>query len=277
MGQRGGYAGAPGAGDTTALPSNGLWAQVDAELEKPGLWTHEWQDFDVYLASEASIPTTEDPFLGGHVFVFSDTGGLFTKVDAEGGVRTLGSDGDNEGSSCRSGSYPFKIIQNAGELVFEVRCKSSTIADTKHGILTGLIEDVALTAIIPITAAGAIADKNLVGFHRLEGDGDKVDTVYKADGVTAVTVQADAVTLVADTYVKLGMTFNRGGDNVLRFYKDGLELTTTKAIPSAAGTDFPNDIRLGWFFAVLNATGTTPGDAQIDWIRVAQRRVTSVN
>ena len=269
-----GYSGAPGTGDTTALPSQNLWGPVDA-AERPGMWMNVFEDFVNYDATEAAIPTTEDPFLGN--FVFSSTGGLFTKVDAEGGVRTLGSDGDNEGSSVRSGTYPFKIIQNVGELVFECRCKSSTITDNKHGILLGLIEDVAFTAILPIAADGTIADKNLVGFHRLEGDGDKFDTVYKADGVTAVTVQADAVTIAADTYVKLGMTFNRGGDNILRFYANGLELTSNKFIPSAAGTDFPNDIRLGWFFAVLNATGTTPGDAQIDWIRVAQRRVTSVH
>lgn len=266
------YQGATSTGDNSALPSASLWQQCDAEMNRPGLWFgHDFADFaDAVYTSEA-IPTTVDPFQGYRVF--SDTGGLFTAVDAEGGVRTLGSDGDNEGSSVARGLYPYKIIQDAGELIFEGRVKASTIADTKNGFFLGLIEDVAMTAITPIAAAGTIADQNLVGFHRLEGDGDAVDTIYKANGVTQVTLQADAVTLVADTYVKLGMVFNRKRDNVLRFYKNGLELGTTYSVPSAAGTDFPNDVRLGWIFAVLNATGTTPGDNQIDWIRVAQRRV----
>lgn len=273
-GQYGGYAGAPGVGDTSAMPSIGLWGRVDAEMQRPGIWFGEFEDFVNYDATEASIPTTEDPFLNN--FVFSSTGGLFTKVDAEGGVRTLGSDGDNEGSTVRSGTYPYKIIRDAGELVFEARISTTTVTDTKHGILVGLCEDTAFSATVPIAADGTKADINMVGFHRLEGDGDALDTVYKANGVTAVTVQSDAQVIAADTYYKLGMTFNRRRDNRLRFYINGLELTTTKEIPSAAGTDFPNDVRLGWFVAVLNATATTPGSANVDWVRVAQRRVTSV-
>ena len=273
-GQYGAYSGAPGAGDTTSLPSVALWGKVDAEMERPGLWFGEFEDFVNYNATESAIPTTEDPFLNN--FVFSSTGGLFTKVDAEGGVRTLGSDGDNEGSSVRSGTYPYKIIRDAGELVYEARVKTSTIADTKHGFLLGLCEDTAFSATVPIAAAGTLADLNFVAFHRLEGDGDYVDTVYKANGVTQVTVKADAQVLVADTYIKLGMVFNRKGDNRLYFYADGIELPDYKEIPSAAGTDFPNDIRLGWFPAVLNATGTTPGDVNVDWVRVAQRRATAI-
>lgn len=271
MGQASKYSGNPVQGNTDAIPSAALWSQVDAERETPGIWNHQWTDFEDLPYTSESIPTTVDPYQG--LRVFSSTGGLFTAVDENGGVRKLGSDGDDEGSSVSRGIYPFKIIVDDGELVFEARVKSSTIADTKHGFFLGLIEDVAPTAILPIAAAGTLSDNNLVGFHRLEGDGDKVDTVYKANTVTAVTVQADAATLVADTYIKLGMVFNRGNDNTLRYYSNGVELTTSKLIPSAAGTDFPNDVRLGWIFAVLNATATTPGDASIDWIRVAQRRL----
>ena len=273
MGQHGGYSGAPGVGDTRAVPSQGLWTQVDAELETPGLWMHHWTDFDDTPYATESLPTADDPFNG--LRIFTDTGGTFTAVDAEGGVRLLSSNDDNEGASVSRGMYPFKIIQNAGELVFETRLKMSTIADTTIGVFAGLIENVAPTAIVPITAAGVLSANNLVGFHRLEGDGDKFDTYYKADNVTAVAVQADAVTLVADTYIKLGMTFNRGGDNILRYYSDGLELTNSKFIPSAAGTDFPNDVRLGWIVAVLNGAGSSPGTVSLDWVRCAQRRATA--
>jgi hypothetical protein len=129
--------------------------------------------------------------------------------------------------------------------------------------------DVALTATSPITALGAIADINIVGFHRLEGDGDMFDTVYKADGVAQVTVQADAITLAADTWVKVGIVFNPL-NNELSFYRNGVKLSGTKIIPSVAGTDFPNDVRLGLVIALLNATGTTPGSSEIDWWRAAQ-------
>ena len=255
-------------GDLSGMPSVELWHQVDADKEaRPGFWHESWEDFG---DTSFDAPTSEGAF--GRHKAFSSTGGLFTNFDDEGGVVTLGSDGDNEGSSVGQSRFPFKIIQDAGELVFEGRLKTTTIADTKHGIFVGLIESVALTATVPIAAAGTLSDNNFVGFHRLEADGDKFDTVYKANGITQVTIKGDAITIVADTYLKIGMIFNRGGDNVLRWYKDGVELVDTFAIPSAAGTDFPNDVRLGWILTVLNATGSTPGDSQFDWIRVAQKR-----
>jgi hypothetical protein len=102
-----------------------------------------------------------------------------------------------------------------------------------------------------------------------------LDTTYKADGVAVVNVKEGAIALVADTWVKVGMVFNRRGDNVLRFYKNGIELPDTKAIPSAAGTDFPNDARMGWVLGVTNTTAPAATEfISIDWIRVAQKRAT---
>lgn len=266
-----GYSGAPATGDTTALPSQNLWAPVDA-CERPGLWNETFEDF--HNLPFTTLPTTEAAW-PPYYKMFSSSGATFAAADAEGGQRVFVEATDDEGISWGMASFPYKIIQNAGELVFECRIKRANITAT-FGFFVGLIETAALSATVPITAAGALSDNNLVGFFQPEGDPDGVDTTYKANGVTAVTVQADAITLVADTYVKMGMTFNRGGDNILRFYNNGFELTSSKFIPSAAGTDFPNDVRLGAVVAFLNgATAALSGT--IDWIRVAQRRVTSVH
>ena len=264
------YAGAPGTGDTGPLPSGALWHQVDAELNRPGLWMHQFEDFtdDVYTET---LPTADDPWHG--LRVFTSSGATLNAVDAEGGVRELVEATDNEGLSISRGIYSFKIIQGAGPLVFEARVKRTNITAT-FGFFLGLIENVAPTAILPIAADGTLSDNNLVGFYQPEGDPDGVDTAYKANAVTAVTVKADAVTLVADTYVKLGMLYNRAGDFALEFTKDGVILPDRKIIPTAAGTDFPNDVRLGWIFAVLNGA-TAALNASIDWVRVAQRRVSA--
>lgn len=257
--------------DATRTPSAGLWHQVDADTARRGMWCEYWNDFDINPGIATAVPTTVGPYFGG--LAFTSTGGTFTRVDTEGGVVDVGSDGDNEGGNFSQGTEPFKIIQDAGELVFECRFKTSTIADTKHGIFIGLMEAHTQTATVPIAADGTIADSNYVGLMRLEADGDKLDTFYRANGITEVTVKADAITLVADTWIKVGMTFNRGGDNELRFYQNGIELVDTKAIPSAAGTDFPNDVRMGVAYAVINATGSTPGTTELDWIRCAQRTI----
>lgn len=251
----------------TRGPSPLLWGPYDkANLLTPGRSIHIFTDFDDIPNVAAGAQAT----IYGGWKGFADTGGLAAVADVVGGALTLSSDGDNEGASIGTIHYPFQIIRDTyGDLFFEARVKTSTIADTKHGFLLGLIDASTLSATVPITAAGAVADENFVGFHRLEADGDYVNTVYKADGVTQVTVKEDAKVLVADTWVKLGMRYDAKNYR-LSFYADGVLLPDYKTIPSAAGTDFPNDVRLGLVFAVLNATASTPGDSSIDWIRCAQ-------
>lgn len=200
---------------------------------------------------------------------FASTGGSVTEGTDIFGTKVLSSDGDDEGASLATVSKPFNIARGKGRFWFEARIKTSTITDTKHGIFVGLIDTSTLSATVPIAAAGTLADENFVGFHRLEGDGDMLDTVYKADGVSQVSVQTDAITLVADTYVKVGMTFDPNTYK-LKFFKNGVPLSTTYTVVAGAGTDFPNDVNLGLCIAVLNATGTTPGNSTIDWWGAAQ-------
>lgn len=204
----------------------------------------------------------------GSYYGFTSDGGAFAVADEVGGALTLSSDGDNEGASIRTIGRPFQISRSHGKLWFECRLKTSTIDNDKHGIFVGLTDSLTLSATVPIAAAGTLADENFVGFHRLEGDGDKVDCVYKANGVTQVTVEADAGTLVADTYIKLGMIYN-ADTYVLTFYVNGVAVDTYTVV-AAAGTDFPNDVRLGLVLAVLNATASTPGNTTIDKWRCAQ-------
>jgi hypothetical protein len=240
---------------------------------------------DDFTKFPKSAATTEGNW--GDYAQFSSTGGTLTADTGQGGGVVMGSDGDDEGASIRSLATPFKIARGLKKLWFEAVFKKSTIADTKHEFFVGLMQDVALTATMPITAtAGTLADTNLVGFYfdGTSGNGAVGSTTYKADGVTAVVVGTDEVTgLAADTYVKVGFTFDpdpdpfvadpartTGNKNLLTFYQNNLRLASYKLIPSAAGTDFPNDIGLGPVAAVLNATGSTPGTVTLDKWRCVQ-------
>lgn len=259
--------------------SRGIWDDCPWGDIKDGLVKGIAYEFD-FATMPITPPTTEGNF--GDFTAFSSTGGTMAPV-TDGHGWAFGSDGDNEGASFRTRVTPFKIIRTGYKFWWEAQVKSSTIADTKHGIFCGMMEDAALTATVPIAADGTLADQNLFGFHRLEGDGDYFDTVYKANGVTAVTVQADAAVMVADTYQNLGMKYepredpflaDPNGSGTLKynlfFYNNGLRLSSYKQIPSAAGTDFPNDVYMGFVFAVLNATGSTPGTSAIRRLRIAQ-------
>lgn len=245
----------------------------------PGLWGNcPWDGIKSGVVDGIAF---EDDFEGGPLVTagaqaaygryhgFADTGGSTATAAEQFGAITFSSDDDNEGASIALQVACIQITKAAGDLWFEARFKTSTIADTKHGIFVGLIDAATLSATVPIAADGTLADENLVGFWRLEGDGNQMDTYYKADGITAVAVKADAVTLVADAYKRVGMRYSHE-QRKLFFYDDGDALADTKTIPDATGTDFPADAILRPIFAVLNATGTTPGNSTLDWWACAQ-------
>jgi len=198
-----------------------------------------------------------------------------------GGGRKFGSDGDNEGAAVRQGLVPFKIILTGGDFWAEWRMLTSTITDAKHDIFCGLFEDIAVDATHPIAADGTLSDNNMVGFQRPEtartvaGTGGAfMSAVYRANGVAAVVVQTDAAPLVAATYTNLGLKFvpkrNIGpGLGYFYWYQDGVKVAQYQ-VTSTAGNPFPNDLNLGFVFAVLNATGTTPGTSTIKKVRIAQ-------
>jgi hypothetical protein len=225
---------------------------------------------DDFLTPAFTTPTTEANW-GPYYKAFSSTGGtLLPATPAVGGIVTLGSDGDDEGASVATVGLPVKLLSTAGQFAFEARCKVSSIADTIFDTFIGFGDQMTLTATVPITAtAGSMADENWVGFHHLGTDGDQFDTAYKADGHTAVYVGSDAITLLADTYVKVGMSFNPN-DGYLRFYKNGVELADKVLLPAGTGLTFPDDVQLGLVAAALNCAGSITPIFTIDWWQYAQ-------
>lgn len=234
--------------------------------------------------------TTEGNWNAGNAYAqFAGATGTLTPGSGTGGEVVFGATADNDAVSIRTVAVPFQLIRTGKQFWFECRIKTSTIADTKNDIFVGLMANNALTSGVPITSAGALADVGLVGFFRPEtsrsgaGTGGAImNTVYKASGITAVTVQTDAVALVANTYTKLGIVFkpyvdpfatavgDGYGKYLLSFYQDGFRLGTQYQMATAAGTDFPNNVSLGLVAAVMDATGSTPGTMTMDWWRAAQ-------
>lgn len=277
---------------------------VDANyFPSPRLWAScPWQDilegkasdnrgfaFDYRFNNFPGGVDGAEASAGEYWRVFRSTGATVAIFDDDGGGATFGSDGDNEGAGLRLNGAPFQIDLGMGAFWMEWCFRTSTVADTKHGFAFGLQSATEITATSPITAAGAMADVNQIVIRRDEADGDQLDTAYKADGVTAVTVKADCLTglihgggtlpsaLVADTVTRGGFRYtptgHKKGDHYFSYWINGIELPDGKVIPSADGTDFPNDVRLTPFFALINATATTPGTTTLLWMRAAQLSV----
>lgn len=202
------------------------------------------------------------------VAFLSDGGGseVVDSGDANVSGIKISADGDNEAVVFTRSTAPIRITQGSTRKVaFETRFKTSTIADTKHGLFFGLFEVLVPTATSHIAAAGTLTDKNFIGFHRLEGDGDQIDVVYKADGQTQQSF-IDALTLVADTFTKVGFIFD--GVSTIKFYLAGLEYATAQLnYANITAVTFPSDINLTPALALVNATASTPGTTTIDWVR----------
>jgi len=158
---------------------------------------------------------------------------------------------------------------------FEARVRFNSITDDKFGFFVGLAEE-GLAAADTISDAGALADKDFVGFFRDEADGDQLDTVHNkagAGGVTTVKADAAPSALVADTWVKLGLLYEPEHHDGARitYFVDGVALDDTiDASTFAAG--FPDGEELHALFGLKNATNEL-AQLDVDWWQLAQLNV----
>ncbi len=214
---------------------------------------------------------------------FSGTGGTITapalSAATKAGVPvrgiTIGSDDDNEGVALRTVEVPFALNRANYGLWYECQFKKSSIANTILEFFVGLMENVALTAVVPITTTAAtLSDNNLVGIYSTESAGSTGNSVYKADGHTQTTIGSAEFTFVADTFTNVGFKFLPTGDKdgayILSFYQDGVRLGSSLQLPDTNGLTFPTDVALGPVLATRNAAGSSPGTVTIRRWRCAQ-------
>jgi len=206
----------------------------------------------------------------GKYLVFGSAGATIAPDAAVGGGIVLTEATDNEAVSITTKQSPFQISSLLGTLWFEARIKTNTIVTNKQAWFCGLMDTTAQTVGVPLTNAGALYNCNLVGLHKPEANTTAFDASYKANDVTAVEVNSDIGTLVAGTYVKLGMKFDNP-TNVLSFYVDGVKQTAVKTIPNATGTDFPADVKLRPILAQVLAASASY-TLTMDWWKVFQLR-----
>ena len=252
--------------DTTNRFSPSIWGDcpVSALQANPDLGVY--LRYDNVRSPVLVTPTiTTEANYGDGLKAFGSSGGTLLPAKQEnGGGYILTETDDNEGIGFATIQLPFKIYPTKGKLWFEARLKNSVVTDTENGFVVGLWEQQTMSATVPIAAAGTLADANFVGFHRLEGDGDQINTVYKANGVTQATVKEDAISttanvhtvagaLAADTFIKLGMVFNPLNAR-MEWYINGVLLPDYYTVTTTAGNPFPNDVQLGICIFMLLAS-----------------------
>jgi hypothetical protein len=172
------------------------------------------------------------------------------------------------------GCFPFSVMPGVSkDLVFETRFKANVIDDGIGDIFVGLAgaAGVALCAsAVPITQTASTMATTVdhLGFHKLSGDGDKLDLSYERASGTVAT-KADVATLVADTYIKVGYRFS-GHNKTVSIFVNGAEVTASRvAAAITAATPWPTDY-LTPVIAVMQVHGSTEMKPTFDWYACAQ-------
>ena len=132
--------------------------------------------------------------------------------------------------------------------------------------------DVTFGAAIPLADADATGTAvALLGFNRLEDGLGVLNTSYTDEAATYTNVQASAGAIAADTWVKVGFTWDRSkAANALEFYVNGVKCTTAMSAAAVAALTHLDASGLGPVFAQFADASGTANYAYLDWWRCAQ-------
>lgn len=158
------------------------------------------------------------------------------------------------------------ISDTAGDdkrLIFETRVRFGQIVTFNSFI--GLSEE-GLAAADTITDAGALASKDLIGFHIAESASSTLTFTYRKAGQTAVIPIAALKTIVAATWYKLGFIYDPAAPSSqrIRIFLDNEEQTTKVTGTNIAAATFPDAEELA-FLAGVKTSSTASPYMDIDW------------
>lgn len=197
-------------------------------------------------------------------------------IGTAGGIISMLCDTDGDASVIGTQACPVLLDTTMqGKLWFEARIATDSILTNMGQLFLGLAENSVATfgAATPLANADATASTlAMIGFNRLEDGLAVLNTSYADHAATWTNVQASAnTTLAAQTWIKLGMTFDpKDATRCVRFFVDNVECTSaiTKAVLLA--TTHLDAKCLGPCFAFFADSAGTADYAYLDWWRLAQ-------
>lgn len=194
--------------------------------------------------------------------------------DQSGGVISMLCDTAGDQSVIGTHACPFTLSSTSLKLWFEARIATTSIATAMTHIFMGLGNnaDVTFGAAIPLADADATGTAvALLGFNRLEDGLGVLNSAYTDEAATYTNVLASVGSIAADTWVKVGFTWDRAkGANALEFYVNGVKSGTVVSASTIAGLTHLDASGLGPVFAQFADSGGTGNYAYLDWWRCAQ-------
>lgn len=179
---------------------------------------------------------------------------------------------DNDLAAIMAGSgtmCPFHVIPSRmQELVFECRVKVSAITASCTNLFIGLAGTGACAdSGVFVDNDASMASNNFLGFQRIGSMGATLDFKYQRVSGTE-SQKDDVVTLVADTYVKLGFRYHAARKQC-SVWVDGEEVTAARVSSAITGaTPWPS-LYMN-FLAATQYQATASHGLYVDWWACAQ-------
>ena len=253
-------------GDFQNNPSNGYFFYDDfVDFGLPGTQTTEINlgRYKVYNTGSGTVITDAMPHdatpmgLGGIISMLCDTAGDQSVIGTH--------------------ACPFSLASTAGRLWFEARIATTSIATNMSHIFVGLGNnaDVTFGAAIPLADANATGTAvALLGFNRLEDGLGVLNASYTDEAAVYTDVKASVGSIAAETWVKVGFTFDASrGARCIEFYVNGVKSTTAMSATTLAALTHLDASGLGPVFAQFADSSGTANYTYLDWWACAQEAV----
>ena len=248
--------------------SPALWRHMTTGAASPdGTGGHIWFGDD--FTNHGKIAAAGDDVSGGYG-AYIDTGNTINAVNSESGgvIAFLTDTTDNDECWLTTGGNTGvlgKISDTAGDdklTIFEARVRFTQVGET-YNAFVGLAEQ-GLAAGDTISDGGAIADKDYIGFHVKESDGNSLLFAYNKQGGTDQTVVTTAIS--AATWYKLGFVYDPMQPAAKRItaYIDNVEQSTYITAANIATSNFPDGEQLALLGGIKNAGGAA-NQLDMDW------------
>lgn len=258
-----------------------LWARAVGQGLSPDGSSNAYYVSDDFLTFGGTYVVASNVGLyasqGGCYRSYEDTGNSVAQLATEvGGVISITTDAtDNDECWLQPGgaaSVMGKISTTAGAdklLIWEARFRISKVTDTGNMFL-GLTEEGTAIADF-ISDAGAISDKDYIGFTIGESNGDALKFVYKKAGQTAQTVFTYSTDIVLATWYRVGFCYNPKAPAAKRItaFIDNQEQGTYVTATNLAAATFPNGEELNMLAGVKNGSGAAHA-LDLDWYAFLQ-------
>lgn len=252
-----------------------LWAKAKGMMLSPDGFQNAFSDGDDFVRFGTIAPGasgTTGGFYNGYAY-YVDTSTNVCSIqqiatEVGGVIRFQSSADDNDDANLQAGGTAgvFGKVDNTNlkMLIFETRVRFTQVGNT-YNWFVGFSEEGCSATDGVFTDAGAMADKDRLGFWVLEADGDALVYGYKKAGQTIQSL-GTAIAISAATWYKLGFILDPEAPPSQRiaFYVNNEDQGTYVTDTLIAAATFPNGEEMSFLAGIKNQT-TSAQSVDMDW------------